>query len=874
MHMSKERREKLEEADSRKRKVGSRKKQSAYDMEISSHSSGDDEEEEEDRGRELPSGYRIRRVEDWPLSRGSPSGTSIARRRSHMNDKHGREKLVLRNLLSSSSPVTASNPPATPRGTRSGRSSGSDSASRWRRGSSLDRPSRPTEKMRDTSPDLPNADRSASNSSSESESNDDTGKRIKRKKRKSDVYEFRPVARKKLPQPRFINNLAEDSDVYIGSSFSRPSPQENGNDEAFFDDFDSNNEAFSTTPANKNAAFFNDVGHTGGNTDDDDELPDLPFFPTSEATASKAVQAKQTLDEALANSAGQNLSMNSVLLSVSSDLSKLSKLDTGDFPREDEEAAEETRKIQSPPSIDTDNASSEESHTVQNSTAPTSRQSALLDLDGTLDLEEVSGESTITDLGSSTTRKDPNDSLASDKFPQDSLAYRKKVSTTEARPELHRSTSLEQSDSQDAHDNQGEGRNTRSRSRRDQRSISPRAGASGPQTINRVSPNDACAPPLRPTSAVKATAQFAKHHPTALKRAISRLNTPALPDTDLSQTTQASVWPLYHQEGYGDASQSARPQTQLSYKERARLGNAPPSRYFESMTEQKEKDTTVLNPEGLSLDDPDSDGTVGDDEREQDEPDNAEGIEGDATTPIRERAPLPELEEQPPKRRRSSAGVKGVRPAKLLGTASLPIVRRQSALPKLKSRSQSVRSTTGLETQSQIEKALYDADSLVIAETKSRRIEPSTRDSSLLESSRSSSSRRPASPPRSTRGPILPSSLLPRLVPIDQHPAVGLIGKRPSETANATIHSKTVPSHGRVSINVLHINASNVIEISSGEEDESEMHGDDDIIFVKEERFDGPATPPTNRLQSQAGGDGEPVSQTPQPAANVAHENL
>lgn len=268
-----------------------------------------------------------------------------------------------------------------------------------------------------------------------------------------------------------------------------------------------------------------------------------------------------------------------------------------------------------------------------------------------------------------------------------------------------------------------------------------------------------------------------------------------------------------------------------------------------------------MNLERMDLDDPDTDGTDGDDEKEPDEDHTSKHDLLDTAT-VRQESP--ELEEILPRCRRLSSRTSDI---------AEPVQQSKSAPPPQdpprlnfgQIRSQSVRSTTGLENLSQVEKALYELDSIATAtyedESMAQSAGSSTVRSSLLRHSLSSQSSKPTSASKSTKSLKLPSSSLPRVPPQEPDSDVELVQKpqprsRPPSAPSSVLSRPALESRGRASMSTMVVatgtpSARAVIEISSGEEDDSGTKAaDNDIIFVKEE-FPGSAQASTTATQAE-----------------------
>lgn len=327
-----------------------------------------------------------------------------------------------------------------------------------------------------------------------------------------------------------------------------------------------------------------------------------------------------------------------------------------------------------------------------------------------------------------------------------------------------------------------------------------------------------------------------------------------LPEADLSQTTQGSYW---EDSIYSKASRNSRQASQAANAQEARSA----SHRSRSLSKHSEKETEKLpqapventapaghDYEEMELDELEDDSQGGSDGDDEHDPEEASQLK-QVTDKV-----SPELEETPPSSRRLTSR-NSAAPSTVASASSVP-ARKLATF-----RSQSV--STGLDPDSQLERALYTADEVAESVLEQETFKPissistaSTDRDSLLDTRQSAPTSRATSTQRSRnteqQKPNRPSSIG-QDQRLDEDSDIELVRRPPANTVRQSSDSTTGrPRGSRERVSTASVSASNVkniIEISSGEEDTSEQDSrlDTDVIFVKEERVSpnevrGPST--------------------------------
>ncbi|KAK9899839.1 hypothetical protein P389DRAFT_207455 [Cystobasidium minutum MCA 4210] len=352
-------------------------------------------------------------------------------------------------------------------------------------------------------------------------------------------------------------------------------------------------------------------------------------------------------------------------------------------------------------------------------------------------------------------------------------------------------------------------------------------------------------------------------HPLEMPRASAP---PEYPEFDLTQTTQAST---QRESIYGASSQLSAQSSQASHIERGptpapvrstELAQLAQGSVGQPSMRQDEDEVEKMDLDELDDDDEldnraesdEDDGTDGDDELESEDETQPEPV-----TTVREASP--ELEETPPNRRltsSNSAATSAVGSPRLESARRRPTFREQSA-------------STGLDPDSQLERALYAADEIantVLNEETSEDVQgseaPTSNDS--LFGTRTSAPTSRTSAPRShsiTAGTSTDESQLRHgASPVLHRPEQHLDNTENIEevtptAGNASARPQSRWARGRVStaiVSAAPVKDREIIEISSGEEDTADDEPDDDVIFVKQER---PSPPPGTRTPTSRSSD-------------------
>lgn len=724
LRLSKDRRQKLEKADMRKFKARIRSKNNnddtEYDTDEYPPTSDIDEE------RYFPNNHKMSSPKPWPLPKRFSNIASIGTKSGYQFTSFNKRRIPSapdEDMSQSGSPFSSTPPLPSPSSTNytPPHTSTPDSASRWRRGSSLQRSKKTARKTRERSPsERGNSEAGSSSSHSDDDQDDRHSNKREKQKRKPNVYEFKTAERKRAPISLHPTGYrTRESDFEIGSHLRRSPVTDN-------DDY-----------------FHYDFGATGNDNnfdDDDEELPDLPFFKQSNGSRQKETSTEEKQKQTSVADQGRspsivNLDSSPSLPSTdrydrdSSISSRSTKPRTTDkrraLPvtnghrgksesRHVEDRQRRTRsRITGPFSRDVDKDTSDDSDIVSQLKETTISQHPLLP-EGDKDLSDASNDNAVM-------QKSPRDSFASDKLPVDSLAFGKKqlLHRSRSMANTRRASSVNPEESSSRRQMFGDFEE-KSRKVKSHSGVIRQAKAITAKDLIDLYRRTSEAEIRRAYSGASSDIETSsrsntRKFPKVCNPNLNRLNTPSVPEMDLSQTTQASTRSQSDIDELEEPSLNLSAENQALHKRRSRstsqkskhLPSSTLSRH-ESPFKQSPSDVPEVESDIMELDDPDTDCTIGDDEEEGKARNETDELDVDDGTA---RQPSPELEEQPPSNRRKPSRTDIIASVALLPLPSF----RKSALSTLKGRSQSVRSRTGLENESQVEKALYEADSIASA---------------------------------------------------------------------------------------------------------------------------------------------------------------